>query len=31
MKLSRNWALFFAALAVANEIMRRDISTSIPG
>jgi intracellular septation protein len=22
MKLSRNWALFFAALAVANEIMR---------
>jgi intracellular septation protein len=26
MKLSRNWALFFAALAVANELMRAFLS-----
>lgn len=26
MKLSRNWALFFAALAIANEIMRAYLS-----
>ena len=25
LKLSRNWALFFAALAIANEIMRRTL------
>ena len=26
MKLSRNWALFFAALAIANEVMRAYLS-----
>lgn len=26
MKLSRNWALFFVAMAVANEVMRRSMS-----
>jgi intracellular septation protein len=26
MKLTRNWALFFAALAVANEVMRATLS-----
>ncbi|EQB32894.1 septation protein IspZ [Sphingobium ummariense] len=26
MKLSRNWALFFVAMAVANEVMRRTMS-----
>jgi intracellular septation protein len=26
MKLSRNWALFFVALAIANEIMRANLS-----
>ncbi|MDI1296537.1 MAG: septation protein IspZ [bacterium] len=26
MKLSRNWALFFVAMAIANEIMRRSMS-----
>ena len=25
LKLSRNWTLFFAALAIANEIMRRTL------
>ena len=26
MKLSRNWALFFVAMAIANEVMRRTMS-----
>lgn len=26
MKLSRNWALFFVAMAIANEVMRRSMS-----